>query len=112
MASGDCELDSECAGGEVCARDSQCAAPSEVYPVTLTWTVGGEPATAATCADAANLQVLFTTGNPYEDLAFSPVPCAIGQYFIDRLPRRYTAATVGSGNQLKSITSGSAAFDL
>lgn len=110
---GSCETDRECASDEVCARDGQCTPATDVYPVTLTWTVRGEPATVTTCnAYAASFEVVFKSNDAYADLAFSPVRCALGKFFIDRLPKRYTAASLGASGPTKSITSGSAVFDL
>ena len=36
---GACQIDSDCSGSEVCARDEMCAASSTVRQVTASWTI-------------------------------------------------------------------------
>ncbi|MGN6110722.1 MAG: hypothetical protein ACTHU0_36805 [Kofleriaceae bacterium] len=92
---GECFVDRECASGEICARDGQCAAPSAVREVKAVWTMHGLPANKATCADHRELYIMFEGSNPGEDLGFAPVPCENGQFFIDRLPTSYHRVEIG-----------------
>src|SRR4051794_28876156 len=45
-----CTEDSQC-GGRVCARTGECLDATEVRTVHVTWTVSGQPANNATCAN-------------------------------------------------------------
>jgi hypothetical protein len=113
---GACFVDEECRSGEVCARDEQCWPASEVRRVMATWTVRGQPASEATCARAPDLHIIFD-GNVPDDLGFSPVPCVIGQFVVDKLPRPFTRVELGVDDvgpwRTTTITSaGAATFDL
>ena len=91
---GECFVDEECVSGEVCARDDHCWPEAEVRRVETTWTLRGQPANATTCASAPNLHIVFD-GNVSDDLGFAPVPCALGAFNIDKLPRAYTRIELG-----------------
>lgn len=91
---GECFVDEECVTGEVCARDELCWPASDVRLVKATWTLRGQPATETTCARHPDLYIQFQ-GGAVEDLGFSPVPCANGQFTIDKLPRSYTRVELG-----------------
>jgi hypothetical protein len=94
---GECFFDEECIEGELCGRDDNCWPASEIRRVMTTWTVRGQPASAATCARAPDLHIIFD-GNVSDDLGFSPVPCAIGQFVVDKLPRPFTRVELGVDN--------------
>jgi hypothetical protein len=113
---GACFVDEECRSGVVCARDEQCWPASEVRRVMATWTVRGQPASEATCARAPDLHIIFD-GNVPDDLGFSPVPCVIGQFVVDKLPRPFTRVELGVDDvgpwRTTTITSaGAATVDL
>jgi hypothetical protein len=92
---GECTIDAHCRDGEVCARDGSCAAPSEVRAVRTTWTVRGQPASATTCASHPDLFINFLGPGPGDTIAYSPVPCAIGQFTMDKLPLRFRQVELG-----------------
>lgn len=115
-STGECNMDEECGGGEVCARDNLCWKASEVRFVKATWTVSGQPASAAACARYPDLYIDFY-GTSVQNLGFSPVPCENGQFAIDKLPRGFTRVEVGVDNggpwRATSISAaGTAAVDL
>lgn len=112
---GECFVDGECVSGEVCARDGHCWPQAEVRRVETTWTLRGQPANATSCASAPNLHIVFD-GNVSDDLGFEPVPCEIGQFVIDKLPRSFTIVELGVDDRAwrrASISSaGTASIDL
>lgn len=112
----ECLDDRDCSSGDVCARDELCWPAAEVRAVRVTWTVGGAAATAAACQRHPDLYIRFN-GGVADDLGFSPVPCEIGQFSIDKLPLPFTRVELGDdrrGGAWTSgpITSGAAALDL
>jgi len=94
QSGGECFVDQECISGEVCARDELCWPASEVHLVKATWTIRGQPASEASCAAHPDLHIRFN-GNLSDDLGFAPVPCATGQFVVDRLPRPFTRVELG-----------------
>ena len=114
---GRCFMDDECGSGDVCARDNLCWSASDVRFVKATWTMRGQPADATTCAQFPDLYIEFR-GPRVENLAFSPVPCANGQFVVDKLPFEFTRVEVGAQSSsgpwdVTSIGStGAAALDL
>jgi hypothetical protein len=113
---GDCDVDEECGGGEVCARDNLCWSASDVRSVRTTWTLRGQPADTTKCARFPDLYIQFR-GPGVENLGFSPVPCANGQFFVDKLPREFTRVEVGTDDNTvwdntPISSAGSAALDL
>lgn len=111
---GPCEIDADCSEG-VCARDSICTPASDLREVKVTWTVRGMAASSVTCAGTPDLGIVFT-GSPTQQLGYSPVPCAVGQFTIVKLPRSYTQVELGRDGgfgTVKSIDSTNmVAFDL
>ncbi|HUJ62436.1 MAG TPA: hypothetical protein VLX92_28230 [Kofleriaceae bacterium] len=113
---GECTTDSNC-GSNVCARDGECLPGDQVRMVVVTWTVGGQPASAATCASFPDLYLQFD-GSSYDDsFGFDPVPCAEGQFTIDKIPDRFTQAELGPSGELRDAVSqiddhGDVSFDL
>ncbi|MFN0253721.1 MAG: hypothetical protein ACKV2T_43030 [Kofleriaceae bacterium] len=106
-------MNSECASGEVCGRDKACADPSEVREVTVTWTVNGMQASSASCAQSPEFTLTFLADDFGDEVAFTPVPCQIGQFFVDRLPRRFHTVELGTGGSRVPISgSGTATGDL
>jgi hypothetical protein len=111
-----CFVDDECRAGELCARDGHCWPSAEVRRVMTTWTVRGQPASEATCARAPDLHIIFD-GDVPDHLGFSPVPCMLGLFVVDKLPRPFTRVELGVDDvgpwRTTSITSsGTATFDL
>lgn len=81
-----CKSDSEC-GGDVCARNGECTAASNIRMVKVTWTVNGQQASATTCAPAPSLELFFYSAQ--DTFGYEPVPCMEGQFTIDKIPLRY-----------------------
>jgi hypothetical protein len=89
------ECHGACRAGEVCARDGECWPESEVRAVRTTWTMRGQPANETTCAQTPELYIEYDGASVSDDLAFSPVPCKLGLFNIDRLPRPFTRVELG-----------------
>jgi hypothetical protein len=84
-----CKRDADCRSGELCAADSGCAFPRDVFTMAITWTVHGAPADVTTCAQFAAVQV-SVYGNDYEaQFGFPSFACSIGQFTIERVPVWY-----------------------
>ena len=94
---GDCEVNEDCSGGLVCARDHACVDASQVRAIQVTWTINGAAASAASCEDH-DLYIEFSNGDRADSLGFSPVPCFAGQFSVDRLPRRFDQVELGFNN--------------
>ncbi len=113
---GECFVDAECGGGDVCARDSTCASPGSLTSVTTTWTIRGGAASATTCATTPDLVVEFIGRDLSDTLAYSPVPCELGRFFIDKLPSRFAQVGLSvegsAARQTRTVIGGMAAFDL
>lgn len=115
-STGECNTDGDCAGN-VCARDGLCYPSSEVREVKTTWTIQGRPASPTTCGPVTDLAIGFSGGAAGEQpLAFAPVPCEIGQFLLDKLPRDYAFVELGKQNgfpETKAIgATGLVEFDL
>lgn len=93
--SGECHTDPECDDGEVCARDGMCTSAAGVRSLTTTWTIQGAPADATTCAPHPEFFISFIGYDYGDQLGYAPVPCALGRFFIDKLPRRFRAVELG-----------------
>lgn len=83
-----CELDSEC-GDAVCARTGECLPVSRVREVQVRWTVRGQAASAALCAEIEPLGLQFQA-SASDALKYEPVLCSAGLFTIDKLPTRMT----------------------
>jgi hypothetical protein len=111
-----CLTDSDCSGGDVCARDDSCWPSSELYTVKITWTIDGSAAGSASCAPFPDFIVNFYSQE--EEFGFAPVPCMAGEFPIDKLPTVYTTVEVADADYQyfdQSMTidaNGSASFDL
>ncbi|HEY1550172.1 MAG TPA: hypothetical protein VGG28_20230 [Kofleriaceae bacterium] len=114
-----CMTDSDCSGGNVCARDESCWPSNELYTVKVTWTIAGSAAGSASCAPFPDFNVNFYSDE--EEFGFAPVPCMAGEFPIDKLPTAYTEVEVADASysifdQTMNIDSdgsnGTAAFDL
>jgi len=111
-----CNVDGDC-GGEICARDGECAAASEIRGVKVTWTINGQAANATTCAPAPDFYLEFYDTTYGYDFGYAPVPCMQGQFFIDKIPLRYTEVALSSDQSNFAVTklidsSNTASFDL
>ena len=111
-----CNVDSDC-GGDVCARDGECDAASDIRGVKVTWTINGQPASATTCATTPDFYLEFYDTTYGYNFGYSPVPCMQGQFFIDKIPRRYTEVALSSNQSNFAVTklidaSNMASFDL
>jgi hypothetical protein len=113
---GECKRDEDCGGGEVCARDSSCALPTDVRQVDVTWTIRGAAASAMTCGSFPDLYISFIGNDSGDTLGFSPVPCRNGQFIIDKLPTRFRQVELGVEGGTRAVVtigaSGTAALDL
>jgi hypothetical protein len=112
--------DSDCIGGNVCAADGQCRAPDELEPLIVTWTIAGQPASAATC-DGQTMRVGFVEGfgRDTDELEWSGIDCTIGAFERDDVPS-YDEVELGydTGDDFAHASyatpdgSGTTAFDL
>jgi len=110
----ECVTDGDC-GSDVCARNGECLPASDVYPVRVTWTIRGMPASATTCAQTPDFFIYFQSAN--DSFGFAPVPCNQGSFFVDKLPKRYTEAEIGADGRFDEFMAidpraGTAMFDL
>ena len=113
----ECMLDSDCGGGgTVCARDGECLAASDVWPVKVSWTIRGSAANATTCATSPSFYLQFDGLMQQDTFGYEPVPCEQGQFLVDKLPKRFVQVEIGENNRFldaQPITAaGSASFDL
>lgn len=112
----ECELDSDCSGSDVCARDHMCTAASSVRPVTATWTIRGAAANTTTCGTHENLYITFIGDDFGDTLGFAPVPCKLGQFSVDKLPVRFRQVELGVEGGVSDTraldAAGTAALDL
>jgi hypothetical protein len=93
--SGPCRDDTDCSGGAVCARDSQCYSAAQVRDIHVRWTLRGQPADAGTCADAPDLEISISSSSGASGaLGFSPVPCRSGKFSVDKAPRSLDTAAL------------------
>ncbi|MBS1119638.1 MAG: hypothetical protein H6Q90_1866 [Deltaproteobacteria bacterium] len=110
---GECQVDRQCRD-QVCARDGLCSDASDVRVVKATWTINGAPPDAASCT--SDLYIRFESGDPADSIGFSPVPCTIGQYTIDKLPRRFLSVELGVEGGTRDVSTidatGNATLDL
>ncbi len=110
-----CEADADC-GGEVCARDGECLPSSEIRGVKVTWTIGGRPADATSCATAPEFYIDFYGSFAAASFGYAPVPCMQSQFFIDKLPISFDQVELGAHgvfDHVKRIDNTNAAtFDL
>jgi len=91
----ECQNDAQC-GDDVCARSGECLARSAVRSVTIKWTVNGAAADVSSCGTHPDLYVQFDGADYSDTLRFAPVPCRLGSFFVDKLPKRYVQAELGS----------------
>jgi hypothetical protein len=113
----ECEQDSECGGGSVCARNGECLPASAVQSVRITWTVRGQTASVSTCGSTQDLYLQFFGFAANDTFGYEPVPCSAGLFSIDKLPDRYNSVEIGDINRRfrdeKVIDSqGNVSFDL
>lgn len=113
---GYCERDTDCSGGQICARDMECIAPGDTRGIKTTWTIGGQAANATTCATMPDFYINFYGAAPQDAFGYAPVPCMQGQFFIDKLPTRFDQVELGADGKFDLVhqvdASGMTAFDL
>jgi len=80
-----CQADSDCGGGQVCARTYECLPPTEVQTVHISWTLEGQPASSTSCSSSPDLEIDFDYGNGGW-WGWAPVPCVEGVFTIDKMP--------------------------
>jgi len=112
----ECTVDSDCGGGTVCARDGECLAASDVWPVKVSWTIRGSAANASTCASSPDFYLQFDAELQQDTFGYEPVPCEQGQFLVDKLPKRFVQVEIGENNRFLDAApisaQGSASFDL
>ena len=113
---GECQTDAQC-GDEVCARSGECLVRSSLRSVTIKWTVNGAAADLSSCTAHPDLYVQFDGADYGDTLRFAPVPCREGSFFVDKLPKRYVQAELGSEGGAGDVsaidaTTAQAKFDL
>ena len=111
-----CHQDSDCTP-DVCARDGECLGLAQVRHIQLTWTITGAAASDTTCTAHPDFEVQFSSDQTGDGIGFAPVPCNEGKFTIDKMPDRFTNASIddASGNVYVSGPfdgSGNASFDL
>ncbi|HEY5951099.1 MAG TPA: hypothetical protein VIV40_36660 [Kofleriaceae bacterium] len=113
---GACEVDSDCGGSNVCARNTECLPAADVRSIRVTWTIRGQPASEAVCAPTPNFYLFFAGTQMGDTFGFSPVPCKAGLFSIDKIPRRFVSVEIGVENGFSDVkafdANGNAAFDL
>jgi hypothetical protein len=114
-----CRSDAACGSGNVCARDGSCTTSANVRVVHANWTTRGVAPSEASCTSARNLDITFSGGVTASDhFGFSPVPCKLGKFTVDKLPMRYTTVTLAragdyyGGDTATFDSSGNALLDL
>jgi hypothetical protein len=112
----ECKVDSDCGAGNVCARNTDCLPASEVRVVRVTWTIRGFPPNDMLCSRTPDFYLLFASNQVNDTYGYQPVPCKVGLFTIDKLPRRFVAVEIGVENGFSEVTSfdaqGNATFDL
>jgi len=102
-----CQSDAACGTGNVCARNGECTSATNVRIVHVLWTLKGQTATDTTCASAPKLAITFSTTIGSDMFGFSPVPCDAGKFTIDKLPTRYSEASLSRTSDSYGGDSGS-----
>ena len=105
-----CSLTTSGTGGE-------CLVRSSLRSVTIKWTVNGVAADLSSCTAHPDLYVQFDGADYGDTLRFAPVPCREGSFFVDKLPKRYVQAELGSEGGAGDVsaidaTTAQAKFDL
>jgi hypothetical protein len=99
-----CMVATDCASGQVCARDHECLDPSQARSVLVHWTILGATPDATSCAQVGVMSIEYSDSATGQLTGFSPLMCTAGQFFVDIWPAHYdqTAidARVGSSNAL------------
>src|SRR5262245_20222467 len=75
---GKCDRDSDCVGGEVCARTGDCAPEGSLLTIRVGWTVFGvqpTPADPSACDGIDHLIVALVDDDTGEQFGYEPVPC-------------------------------------
>jgi hypothetical protein len=80
-----CAQDSDCSGGEVCARAGSCFPTDQIRQIAVVWTVDGQPASEAACGDHQNFTLQFDSNVGYS-YGYEPVPCRAGKFSVDKMP--------------------------
>ncbi len=101
---GECVRDDQC-GDDMCARSGECLSASSLRQVTVKWTVDGKAASAASCAAHPDLYIQFEGPDYGDTLRYAPVPCSLGSFFVDKLPKRYQQVELGLENSTGDVTS-------
>jgi hypothetical protein len=111
-----CRSDSACSNGELCARTGTCQPVSQIRAVHVIWTIGGAQADAAVCTPAPDFALGFRTSEGEGRLGYSPVPCELGKFTVDKLPTNYTLVRLTHRSKTDTANvdagTGDAVFDL
>lgn len=79
-----CAQDSDCQAGSVCVRAGQCFPQDQVRSIAVVWTVGGQPASDASCGTHVNFTLQFDSDVGYS-YGYEPVPCRAGKFTVDKI---------------------------
>jgi hypothetical protein len=92
---GECRIDRDCNDDTVCSRVGSCESSSDLYALRIEWTVHGLTTDqAGACNGISELEIGVTDPSTTRRHRVSPVPCAAGSFFYDKLPIGYTEVEV------------------
>lgn len=100
-----CTDDTQCATGDVCARDFECLPASEVHAIHVSWTLQGQAASMTTCSNSPDLEIQFT-GSDSQWWGYAPVPCMEGKFSIDKMPIAYSTVDLMRDGETTAGASG------
>jgi hypothetical protein len=92
-----CMTDADCGSGEVCANTEECAQPSSLIAVHVSWTIGGQtptPMSPAACANVNHLAVSVLDSYDQSEITWSPVTCTPPLMTFTKLPTRFDTIEV------------------
>jgi hypothetical protein len=85
-----CLEDTDCSSGSICSGAETCEPAGDVRTLHVLWTVSGQPASASTCTNSADLDVwVENPDDPSDAFDYYPVPCAEGELTLLEMPTRY-----------------------
>jgi len=105
-----CVQDSDCQS--ICSPVEECVHPSTAFDVRVSWTINGQAPTvdeATICGDISYFDVQLEDSRANGSLvAYSPVPCSVGQVFYPNIPERLSTvrlvAHAASGVELGAMS--------
>lgn len=70
----------------------------------MTWTVNGAPAAEVSCMATPRLYLQFLRSSGDGQLDFTPVPCELGRFFVDKLPIEFGQVELGVQGGTRSVS--------